>query len=369
MNENEKRILIVDDTQENIDVLKKTLEKKGYSISIAPSGEVALKIAPKVLPDLILLDVMMPGLNGYETCEKMKTMSGLIDIPVIFVTGKTAIEDIVNGFKVGGVDYVTKPFNHEEVLSRVNAHIELLHAKRKIKQQNEELEKLNSLKNKFLGVASHDLRGALSSIIGYLDLLLSEVLELSEKDKKSFIAQMKDNADRMLEKINNLLDVPSIEKGEINLVMQKNRLIPLIEQLIANQAHLARARKIKIEKAIEEIEPILFDSQRINQVLNCLFSNAINISKENSKILFSLKKLNDRLKIGIGDSGPGFSSEEEEKFFNGKPASISDCINSNKKTGFSLFITGKIIEAHKGQIKSETSPDGIHWVTFTLPLN
>jgi two-component system sensor histidine kinase/response regulator len=369
MSEKEINILIVDDIPENVDVLKKTLEEQGYTITMAPSGDVALKIAPQVLPDLILLDVMMPGLNGFETCVKIKAIQDLNDIPVIFVTGKAATEDIVNGFEVGGVDYITKPFNQKEILSRVRAHIELLHTKRKVKQQNKELKELNHIKNKFLGVASHDLRGALTGIIGYLDLCLSDFIELSEQEEKEYIARTKNKADLMLEQVNNLLDVSSIEKGEINLVVQKHRLNPLVDQFLATQRLLARTRKIEIEEDVEEIDPIVFDSQRIYQVLNCLMSNALKFSKQESKVFFSMKKINDHVKLSIGDLGPGFSKEDEAKIFKEKPEGIAECLDSNGKVGFSLYIARKIIEAHKGQLKSEKSSDAIHSVTLTLPLS
>ncbi|MBC8284681.1 MAG: PleD family two-component system response regulator [Nitrospinae bacterium] len=116
-------VLIVDDTPANIGVLSKTLKPQGYEIAIAPSGDIALKILPKVMPDLILLDVMMPGIDGFETCRQIKENETLKDIPIIFVTAKTDMEDILKGFSLGGVDYITKPFYREVVLARVQAHL------------------------------------------------------------------------------------------------------------------------------------------------------------------------------------------------------------------------------------------------------
>jgi len=120
-----QRILIVDDNPVNTHLLRKSLESEGFKISVATSGNVALKIIPRSLPDLILLDVMMPGLNGFETCRKLKEDSATRDIPIIFVTAKSDSEDIVKGFEVGGVDYITKPFRLKEVLSRIKTHLKL----------------------------------------------------------------------------------------------------------------------------------------------------------------------------------------------------------------------------------------------------
>ncbi len=129
------KILIVDDNTINVDVLRKSLEIKGYEISMAPNGEIALKIAPKLNPDLILMDLMMPGMDGFETCQKIKSIPELKDIPIIFVTGKNATEDIVNSFRAGGVDYISKPFRTEEVLVRVASQIKI----RRLMKEKEDL--------------------------------------------------------------------------------------------------------------------------------------------------------------------------------------------------------------------------------------
>jgi len=119
------KILLVDDTPVNIDVLSKSLMNEGYNIFAAPSGDMALKIIDKILPDLILLDVMMPGLDGFETCQRLKSKESTKDIPIIFITAKAEKTDVVNGFQLGGVDYITKPFNYEEVLRRVETHLKI----------------------------------------------------------------------------------------------------------------------------------------------------------------------------------------------------------------------------------------------------
>jgi len=117
-------VLIVDDTPANVDILKVILSREGYNVSMAPNGEVALKVIPRSMPDLILMDVMMPGLNGFEVCEKLKADEATKEIPVIFVTAKAETDDIVKAFDVGGVDYITKPYQYREVLSRIKTHLQ-----------------------------------------------------------------------------------------------------------------------------------------------------------------------------------------------------------------------------------------------------
>jgi len=141
-------ILIVDDIPTNLNLLRQALEPEGYNIIAAPSGEVALQIADRTQPDLILLDIMMPGIDGFETCRLLKADKATADIPVIFITAKDEMESIVKGFQVGGVDYITKPFQHEEVRARVQTHLTikrlrdgLEEANKQIKSQKDKLEK------------------------------------------------------------------------------------------------------------------------------------------------------------------------------------------------------------------------------------
>lgn len=135
--ENQKlcRLLLVDDTPTNLAVLKETLAPEGYNLVFANSGEKALEIAPKTMPELILLDIMMPGIDGLETCRKLKADSKTSKIPIIFITAKKEVEDIVEGFKAGGVDYITKPFQQEEVCARVRTHLDLVRLKKSVEEQ------------------------------------------------------------------------------------------------------------------------------------------------------------------------------------------------------------------------------------------
>jgi diguanylate cyclase (GGDEF)-like protein len=166
------KILIVDDTPENIDVLRQTLAPEGYKISVAPSGEKALNIAQRVIPDLILLDIMMPGIDGFETCARIKKDPLLKDIPVIFISAKSETEDIVEGFNHGGVDYISKPFRQEEVFARVNTHL-------KIKNQIIDVTKTAASKNQSLKKELEVSRETANK--------LSKKLEETESKSKSLV--------------------------------------------------------------------------------------------------------------------------------------------------------------------------------------
>lgn len=143
-------ILIVDDNKKNLQVLGNILSENKYRVAMAIDGGKALELVPKLQPDIILLDVMMPGIDGFEVCRQLKSKTETCDIPVIFLTAKVDLEDVVTGFTVGGVDYITKPFKKEELLVRINTQLSLLESRRKIEQQAQELKELNNLKDKLL---------------------------------------------------------------------------------------------------------------------------------------------------------------------------------------------------------------------------
>ncbi|MEQ8189134.1 MAG: response regulator, partial [Candidatus Eremiobacterota bacterium] len=178
MNNNEEKqeiplVLIVDDVPKNIQLLGNILNNEGYDIIIAENGKEALERISDVLPDIILLDIMMPEMDGYETCKILKENDRTRDIPVIFLTAKTEMEDIVKGFNAGSVDYITKPFNSTELMARVKTHITLKKLFDKEKEYVKELKELNKLKNKFLGIAAHDIRSPVATMQMNIEFLLN----------------------------------------------------------------------------------------------------------------------------------------------------------------------------------------------------
>ena len=198
------KILVVDDTPTNLSLLEEILEGD-YSISIAQSGTQALSITEKFQPDLILLDVNMPGMDGFETCQKLKSREATRNIPVIFITARTEPEDVIQGFSEGGVDYITKPFNYSEVVARVQTHIKNQQLIRELESSNEQLKELNQLKNKFLGMASHDMRNSLSAIKGYSQILKEDIDQLPGVTKDRFLNFIFKSSDNMFKMVNELL--------------------------------------------------------------------------------------------------------------------------------------------------------------------
>lgn len=205
---NKEKILIVDDISKNIQILGNILSQKAYDVAYAQSGKEALKLCDKQAFDLILLDIMMPGMDGYEVCEKLKKQKHTKDIPVIFLTAKAEMENIIRGFEVGGQEYITKPFNSSELLARVQTHL-LLQRQRKelinmndhledlvrertlqLENANKQLEKLDLAKSNFLSLISHEMRTPLNGIIGLTQLLSQTNIDSSQKEYLNYLTEV-----------------------------------------------------------------------------------------------------------------------------------------------------------------------------------
>jgi two-component system, sensor histidine kinase and response regulator len=374
------KILIVDDTAENINVLIRVFERTDYQISFAPNGKKALELISMEMPDLILLDIMMPEMDGFEVCKTIKANPETREIPIIFITAKDETEDIIKGFSMGAVDYIVKPFRAEEVCTRVQTQIKnqafqrelilknirLMEMDKEVRDKNQRLESLNELKDKFIGIAAHDLRNPLSSIKGFSEMLQED--DLSAEDRKEFVDMIYSISENMFALLNDLLDINLIESGKLNLVLQNSNLGELTKKQISINRTIANKKNIKIKFIDLGCVDSEFDYDRISQVLNNFLNNAIKFSPRETTLRVKLSHLNDFNKVEVIDEGPGILQEEQKKLF-GEFQKLSPRPTAGEtSTGLGLAIAKKIIIAHKGFIgvKSETGHGSNFF--FTLPI-
>ena len=228
MEKKKSTVLIVDDVLKNIQLLGNMLQKKGYEISFATSGQQALGIVKIKKPNLILLDIMMPGIDGYEVCTELKKDDELKDIPIIFLTAKTESEDIIKGFNVGAVDYISKPFIQEELLARVKVHFELMENRKLISEMKE-----REMFNATVVTANHEIRQPLAVIQGSIDLIsihkeddLKNGYEMSPNSSKFF-----DRMKKSVSKISKILDnLRNIEKPEYITYHNETKMIDISKE-------------------------------------------------------------------------------------------------------------------------------------------
>ncbi len=370
------RILLVDDNQENLEVLSILLEKEGYEISAVLSGEQALELVTRSTPDLILLDIMMPGLDGFEVCERLKNNPNTKDIPVIFITAKSDSDDIIKGFELGGVDYITKPFQYEVVAARIRTHLEMSRLSSlkefmitELGKKNQHLIQLDQAKNKILSMAAHDLRNPLASIRGLSKILLKGINNLSPEELNEFLTIINDSSNHMLNLVNDLLDYSVIESGHVDLRLKVGSLAELIQRRIRINEIIFESKMIKIVSDVGMDCEFKFDEGRISQVIDNLLTNAAKFSNPGSSIFVKLEKIDDHAKVSVRDEGPGISKEDQKKIFDGFQRLNPRPTAGEKSTGLGLAIVKKILQSHGGYMEIDSELGHGSTFSFFLPMN
>jgi len=365
------RVLVVDDIPKNLQVVGTMLRNEGYEVMPAMSGADALEGVRVQVPDLILLDLMMPEMDGLEVCRRLKSDPAVRSIPIIFLTASNEMEHLVKGFEAGAVDYITKPFNAPELLARVRTHLELRHARERLREMNDE-------KNEFMGIAAHDLRNPLSAIKGLAEVIVEDAQSLRRqevKDPELCLKEMEDFGDRigvtaarMMEMVQNLLDANRIERGEMNLNLAPADLSPLLAAAVETHRPRAAAKQQSIHLQ-NEAGPVtvLIDPDVMVQVLENLLSNAVKYSPPGKSIYVRLKKSSETVRCEVQDEGPGVSAEDQKKLF-GKFARLSaKPTGGENATGLGLSIVKKMVEAMNGQVWCESEPG--QGATFVVQLS
>lgn len=349
-------ILVVDDIQTNIQVVGGILNEAGYEVMPATSGKQALERIQTQLPDLILLDFMMPEVNGIEVCKLLKANVRTKKIPVIFLTASNEMEHLVQAFAVGAVDYVTKPFRGEELLARVRTHLELKKAREALFKYSERLREMNEEKNEFLGIVAHDLRSPLSNIVSSANLALTD-REMNREQLEEFLEIIQASAQHMIHLVENLMDVNAIEQGRFKIDIAPCELGELIRGVTSNYQSKAKAKQQALELTEETAGGPLIamaDPHTTIQIFDNLVSNAIKYSPKGKRIDVKVTRRNGKIRCEVQDQGPGLSPDDLKKMF-GKFARLAPRpTGGESSTGLGLSIVKKMVEAGGGTVWCES---------------
>lgn len=355
-NKEKSLILVVDDNPINIQVVGTHLRKGDVEIAVASSGAKALSIVERKRPDLILLDIMMPEMDGYEVCATLKKNPETDKIPIIFLTAKSNPDDAIKAFELGAVDYITKPFNAAELRARVGAHLNLKLYQDRLVRQSALLEQLNAEKNEFLGIAAHDLKNPIYNITMLAKILRDEE-DISKEDLSEYSGDIVRTSEGMLELIGNLLDINAIEQGKVKFDIRDVDISRLAKDAAKNYGAKARDKDIELVGEIADGKICAkADFQAASQTIDNLLSNAVKYSPYGKKVFIRAKQENEFAVIEIEDQGPGFTEEDKKKLF-GKFERLSAQPTGNEhSTGLGLSIVKKYVDAMKGEIEcvSET---------------
>lgn len=353
-------ILIVDDVPKNIQVVANILKNGPYKISFATDGRSTLDYCQKFHYDLILLDIMMPEMDGIEVCKTLKENNITKNIPVIFITARGDTDTIIKGFEAGGVDYVTKPFTAEELLARVKTHL-------KLKQNEDELRELNKAKNKFFSIIAHDLKGPVSSINKAMNLLLYE--DITEEGRIEIMKELKDISTRTFSLIENLLDWAKIQRNTIALNPSFLEVKLSFDETVQLLLPQAKDKNISIIKEIDKDLKIFADERMLKTVFRNLISNAIKFTGFNGNIIIKALKANENIEISITDNGVGISEERFSELFRLGEKISTEGTAGERGTGLGLILCKEFVEKNNGKITLKSKLDEGSSFILTFPLS
>jgi two-component system sensor histidine kinase/response regulator len=354
-------ILVVDDNQENLKVVSNFLKEEGYKIALALDGESALAVLDENAIDLILLDVMMPGMDGFEVCAKIKKDNALKEIPIIFLTAKNNTEDIVKGFQLGGVDYITKPFIRDEMLVRVHTHLELSLSKKEL---------LETIKNrdKLYSIIAHDIRTPFIEISMVLNTLANGYVKMGSPEFNEMLQLLEKSAKSTSTLLSNLLDWTKLQVGALTLNPQLLPISYLINDCVQLLSGSAQSKNIQIESHIESDAVAYFDDVTMHTVFRNLIVNAIKFTPQNGKITIDARSDSRYLLVNIADTGVGISKDVQQKIFEKNEYLTTRGTSNESGSGLGLHLVKDLTEQNKGTISVESEVGKGSVFTVAIPV-
>lgn len=369
INPSEYKILIVDDVMSNVLLLKVLLTNEKFAIATASNGRQALEQVEKENPDLVLLDVMMPDMSGFEVAQHLKSNPNTADIPIIFLTALNSTADIVKGFQVGANDFISKPFNKEELIIRVTHQISLVAAKRLILSKTEELQRTIAGRDKLYSVIAHDLRSPMGFIKMVLNMLILNLP--SEKigaEMYELLTMANQTTEDVFSLLDNLLKWTKSQIGKLNVVYQDVDLVEVTDGVIEIFSMVASLKKIRIHEMKPEKMMVNADIDMLKTVVRNLLSNAIKFSKENSEVLVKMEEVDGMAVVSVQDYGCGISEEGQKKLLHTDTHFSTFGTNNEEGSGLGLLLCKDFVVKNGGKLWF-TSKEGEGSIfSFSIPV-
>ena len=369
INPSEYKILIVDDVMSNVLLLKVLLTNEKFAIATASNGRQALEQVEKENPDLVLLDVMMPDMSGFEVAQHLKSNPQTAEIPIIFLTALNSTADIVKGFQVGANDFISKPFNKEELIIRVTHQISLVAAKRLILSKTEELQRTIAGRDKLYSVIAHDLRSPMGSIKMVLNMLILNLpFEKIGAEMYELLTMANQTTEDVFSLLDNLLKWTKSQIGKLNVVYQDVDLVEVTDGVIEIFSMVASLKKIRIREMKPERMMVNADIDMLKTVVRNLLSNAIKFSKENSEVLVKMEEVDGMAVVSVQDYGCGISEEGQKKLLHTDTHFSTFGTNNEEGSGLGLLLCKDFVVKNGGKLWF-TSKEGEGSIfSFSIPV-
>ncbi|HZL12481.1 MAG TPA: hybrid sensor histidine kinase/response regulator [Prolixibacteraceae bacterium] len=360
-------ILIVDDNPINLRIFGHILIEQNYRIIEAHDGQTALDLFETIKPDLVLLDVMMPEIDGFEVCRRIKSDTKNSNIPVIFLSARNDVSDIVKGFESGAIDYLAKPFHKAELLIRLKTHLDFKFTRDELIRTSNHLVELNELKNRLFSIIGHDLRSPLSNVKMTLDFILQKIIDPSAADFDEIILELSKSTDEMFCLLENLFGWARSQSGTLEIVPESFRINDVVDSLLVFFDGRLKKKEITVENQIDSSVHVWADSSMIKAVLKNLISNAIKFSYRGGHIVLFAGTFEDQIKVNVIDSGVGIETERHSRLFSETKPSKTFGTENEAGSGIGLMLCKDFIGKNGGIIEFESTKGQGSRFSFTLP--
>jgi signal transduction histidine kinase len=366
-------VFIVDDVPANLSLLRDLLETKGYKVSAFPSGNLALKALRRLTPDLILLDVMMPEMDGFQLCERLRADTRTQETPVIFMSALDDTESKLRAFDIGGSDYVTKPFREKEILARIDRqlqvtrqHMQIVRQSEALHQANLDLRKLERQRDDFVQMLVHDLRSPLHGMVLLLDIIQEEMAP-KDRELSNMAAEMSRAGHRLLGMVGNVLDISRMENGMMPIHPTTLQMQEVAQDVVTT------LKGYQLERGIEilvggEARPCLGDRELVRRVLENFVSNGLKYAGTNGWVAIQFETECDHCRCTVSDNGAGIPEIFLEKIFEKYAQAEQKVASTGKSSGLGLAFCKLAVEAMGGEIGAEIRPGKGGYFWFRLPL-
>lgn len=365
-------ILVVDDTAANLRLLTRLLAGAGFRVRPVDSGPRALEAASAEPPDVVLLDVDMPGMDGYAVCRAFKADPRLASIPILFLSALGETSDKLAAFASGGVDYVTKPFHIEELRARIATHLELRRLRLELERRNQELDasyrklrEVERLRHDLIHMVAHDMRSPLMGVTGYLELLELDGDVLGE-EHRDFVARALESARALVRQLDAMLDADRLESNHLPLRLAEHDLATLIDRAVAAFGPIAARRVAWLERPDPGRATARCDGEIVVRLATNLLANALAYSPEEERVALALLPSEEGWRAEVRDRGPGVPEELRERIFE-KYVTQGPARGRTRSMGLGLAFSRLAVQAHGGAIGFSTPPGGGTVFWFELP--